>query len=134
MTNFRRLRTLLAAFGAEPGRWPARERGPALALLEASAEAKAWRSEAAALDALLDKAPVPAAPRIEASLLAQRITARPQEMANHYRRLQDMVWVRAAGLAAAAVVGFVVGTTQLVDRAEPASSVVPIDVADVSPW
>ncbi|HYE00512.1 MAG TPA: hypothetical protein VEH84_14095, partial [Alphaproteobacteria bacterium] len=55
-----RLRALLDAYGARPERWPPAERAAALALLAASAEARAARAEAAALDALLDLAAAPA--------------------------------------------------------------------------
>ena len=47
---------------------------------------------------------------------------------------QDRLWLRAVGLAAAALIGFVVGTTQLTDIGDSAASVAPIDVADVAPW
>jgi hypothetical protein len=133
MTRFARLREVLAAYGAAPRRWPAEERSDAERLLASSAEAKILSREAAALDALLDQAPRPALPRIEAAALAAGISARPQAPAR--RRLQDMIWLRAVGLAAAALIGFVVGTTQLADLGEqPAASPAPIDVAEISPW
>lgn len=57
-----RLRELLLSYGADPARWPAAEREPALALLQASAAARVLRDEAAALDAQLDLWEVPAPP------------------------------------------------------------------------
>jgi len=38
------------------------------------------------------------------------------------------------GLAAAALIGFVVGTTQLTNIGDSAASVAPIDATDVAPW
>jgi hypothetical protein len=134
MTRLKRVHELLEAYGADPGRWPPGERAEIQALLEASPEAAARRRTAAAIDALLDRAPRPAASRLEAEALARRITARPQERISAYRRMQDMIWPRAAGLAAAAIVGFVIGTIQMSDLGEPADSASPIDVADVAPW
>jgi hypothetical protein len=67
-------------------------------------------------------------------VLAARITARPQEAYRRHGRFQDMLWLRAVGLAAAALIGFVVGTTQLTDIGDSSASAAPIDVADVAPW
>ena len=140
MTRLARFRELIGAYGAEPGRWPAEERAGAQALLGRSDEARALQREAATLDALLDQAPRPALPRLAAAALAARITARPQEPARSQGtirplwRPQETVWLRAVGLAAAAIIGFVVGTTQLADIDEPAPSPAPIDVAEISPW
>jgi len=134
MTRLNRVHELLDAYGADPGRWPPQERAHIEALLEASPESTPRRREAARIDALLDQAPRPAASRLEAEALARRITARPQERISAYRRMQDMIWPRAAGLAAAAIVGFVIGTIQMADLAEPTDSPSPIDVADVAPW
>jgi hypothetical protein len=132
MTPLNRFRDLLGTYGADPRRWPPAER--ALLLLGNSAEAEALRREAAALDSLLDQAPRPVAPRIDAAVLAALITARPQEAYRRHERLQDMLWLRAVGLAAAALIGFVVGTTQLTDIGDSSASAAPIDVADVAPW
>ncbi|MBT6430220.1 MAG: hypothetical protein HOK30_21295 [Rhodospirillaceae bacterium] len=49
-----RFATLLDAYGAEPDRWPASERGAGLAYLKGSDEARAAMEPAAALDGLLD--------------------------------------------------------------------------------
>ena len=134
MTPLNRFRDLLGAYGADPRRWPPAERARALLLLGNSAEAEALRREAAALDSLLDQAPRPALPRIEAAMLAARITAQPQETYRSHRRYQELLWLRALGLAAAAIMGFVVGTTQLTDIGDSAASGTAIDVADVAPW
>jgi hypothetical protein len=134
MTGLARFRALLDAYGAEPGRWPAAERASALALLQESEGAEAARNEAAPLDALLDQAPRPSPPRLEATELARRVTAAAQDTVRPYR-IRNAVVLRAVGLAAAALVGFVVGATQLADiNDSTTATVVPIDVAEVSPW
>ncbi len=51
---------ILDAYGAEPQRWPVAEREAALALLARSAPARQQQASAAALDAFLDRADVPA--------------------------------------------------------------------------
>lgn len=135
MTRLARFRELIDAYGADPKRWPTAERAEAETLLARLPEAASLQREAAALDALLDLAPAPAAPRLEAATLAARIATAPQETIRPWRlRFRDEFWIRAVGLAAAAIIGFVVGTTQMADLGEPASSPAPIDVAEISPW
>jgi hypothetical protein len=134
MTRLVRFQAMLEAYGAEPARWPAKERAEALSLLADSAEAATLREEAAALDSLLDLAPAPAPARLAAGAVAQRISRQPQETIAPYRHLSNMLWVRAAGLAAAAVIGFVVGATQMADLGDPTASTASIDVADYTPW
>ena len=51
-----RLKQLLAAYGADPARWPESERTEARNLLAGSPEARQELREAAGLDALLDSA------------------------------------------------------------------------------
>jgi hypothetical protein len=56
-----RFRALLDAYGADPDRWPPEERDAARTLLAQSPEARRWRDASAQLDAVLDRAPAPAA-------------------------------------------------------------------------
>ena len=76
--NQARFSELLDAYGADPQRWPAAERGPAQALLDASPEATRLRLQAALLDDALDQytlAPPPAALRqrlLSAALLPRQ--------------------------------------------------------------
>ena len=66
-----RLEALLEAYGADPERWPAAEREPAVALLARSAEARAMQREAARLDRMLDLAAPPTpSPELLADILA----------------------------------------------------------------
>jgi hypothetical protein len=52
-----RFRAIVAAYGAEPARWPAAERAGCESLLTVSIEARALVGEAASLDAALDALP-----------------------------------------------------------------------------
>ncbi|NBC33135.1 MAG: hypothetical protein GVY13_10720 [Alphaproteobacteria bacterium] len=124
-----RFAALVDAYGARPERWPATERPAALALLEVSAEARARRDEAAALDALLAESVVPApAPALADAILA-RAPAQASALAKtRGRRSQPdrglaaraALWLRqllpeaadwrgAAALAASLLVGVAVG-------------------------
>lgn len=113
-----RLLTLIKAYGAEPTRWPEEERADGEALLATSAAGQRAVREAETLDALLAKHVVaPADP----SLLT-RITAIPERRTTNW--LADLrafwpfeaIWRPAAGLVAAAIIGIVVGGSELPDR------------------
>jgi hypothetical protein len=52
-----RFRAIVAAYGADPARWPAAERAAGEALLTVSVEAQALLGEAAPFDAALDALP-----------------------------------------------------------------------------
>jgi hypothetical protein len=111
-----RVRELIAAYGAEPRRWPEAEQRPALTLLEQMPALRDEVARMAALDAALDRWAVPA-PRLDAAVLAARISATPQrrpEMRAISRfRWPSFAWPNAAGLAAAALAGFLVGWSHL---------------------
>ena len=57
--SLERFRALIAAYGARPELWPEAERAAALALRDASAEARGLFEEEAALDATLGALPEP---------------------------------------------------------------------------
>jgi hypothetical protein len=66
-----RLRTLIAAYGANPARWPLAERPAAEALMARSPEARAALADGAPLDALLDAVPaLSPSPALRAAVLA----------------------------------------------------------------
>jgi hypothetical protein len=138
MMQLDRFRALLEAYGAEPRRWPPGERVRAEEVLARSAEARALLAEAAAFDALLDEAARPVTPASDAEALIARITATPQMQLGGHSRSQRSVWVKAAGLAAAALIGFVVSWTQLVDlglaSTTSANATAPFEVAEDLSW
>jgi len=114
-----RFRRLLEAYGANPAHWPPDERAAAEALCGRSAEARAALAEARRLDRLLAVDAL-AGPddALTASIIA-RTTAVPQERPA-IARATDVsgwsmppLWQPAAGLLAAALIGFVVGWANL---------------------
>jgi hypothetical protein len=104
-----RLAELLDAYGADARRWPKDEREAALALLSDSAEARALRDDAAALDTLLDTSSAPApSPELMAAILAG--AARP----GWRRWLAEFwpvgpAWQPASAFAVAVVLGVAIG-------------------------
>jgi anti-sigma factor RsiW len=112
-----RLRTLLDAYGAGPAHWPDAEREAALALIARSPEARAAVEAARALDALIDRWPNPAADAINPLQLVAAVTAQPQRPAGRAKAEQagriTIGWPNFAGLAAAAIAGFLVGWSGL---------------------
>lgn len=100
-----RLREILAAYGADQEHWPAAERDAALALLTASPEAREAARDAMALDDLLARYDNPAAGAFD----PRRVVAATQSAAPANDNRVEIRWHNLAGLAAAAVVGFVVG-------------------------
>ena len=107
--NEARLAAILEAYGADPRRWPEAEQAAALALLSRSAEARALKDEAAALDTLLDvpQAPIPS-PELKAAILAAA------ERPSWRQWLADLwpigpVWQPASAFAAAIVLGIAIG-------------------------
>ena len=140
MMLLQRFRELLDAYGGDPRRWPAAERGPAAELLATSPEARALLAEATTLDRLLDGAPPLAPATLDAERLIARVTAAAQERpvfqpVGVMRPAGRGLWLRAASLAAATVIGFVVGWTQLADTSEAtAASGYSLDYAGDLSW
>ncbi len=108
-----RVRVLLDAYGADPGRWPEAERDAALRVMATDPGLAADVAAAAEVDVLLDALPDPApSPALRVSL---------KDIPDHARsgwldRLAalwpfEAPWRPAAGLVAAAVVGIVVGVS-----------------------
>lgn len=135
-----RFRELMDAYGGDPRRWPPMDRAPAAALLAASAEARALLAEAVTLDRLLDAAESVALPALDADRLIVRATGAAQDRANFrpigvMRPAGQRLWLRAASLAAATIIGFVVGWTQLADTSgATAASGSSLDYAGDLSW
>ncbi|UCH73811.1 MAG: hypothetical protein JSU82_16040 [Rhodospirillales bacterium] len=104
-----RLAVILEAYGADSRRWPEDERAAARALLAGSAEARALRDAAEALDTLLD---VPAPPAPSPELMAAILAA--AERPSWRQWLVDLwpigpIWQPASAFAAAIVLGIAIG-------------------------
>ncbi len=151
MTDLVRLRTLFEAYGADPKRWPAEEREAATALVAGSAEARAYAREAQILDSLLDRAPLRPDTQVDAAALAARISRTPRLAVSTLpvtprRREAPTAWNFAFGwpnfaaLAAAGLIGFFVGWTDLgtstsyAGRNDVLDLMTPIVAADDPAW
>jgi hypothetical protein len=129
-----RFRRLIAAYGADPARWPPGQRSRADALLARSTKARTLLAEARAFDSLLmaDAKP-PAGERLAAAIVARTIDAVQESPLTPARAIAldwslVRLWPQAVGLAAAAVLGFVVGWTDLLPESFGGDT---IDLADV---
>ena len=114
MMTIERFKHLIAAYGADPARWPARERLAALDLLERSDDARALMEEAVQLDRLLDLSPSTAVTpglqeRVLAALPARASKASP--LAGFLASLLPgrPAWVPAAALAISLALGLGAG-------------------------
>jgi hypothetical protein len=108
--NEARVREILAAYGAEPARWPAGERDNVQAWIAAhGARVADAIADAHALDAALSLLPAPAAPSedLAARVLAAAPTSRVVPL--RARRVGGFGMPAVAALAACAVMGVVVG-------------------------
>ncbi len=132
-----RFRRLIAAYGADPTRWPPSQRPRAEALLARSARARALLAGAQAFDSLLMADAKPPADEQLAAAIIARATARPQERAPAIAPPRvialdwslSRLWPQAVGLAAAAVLGFVIGWTDLLPGNFASGDT--IDLADI---
>ncbi len=113
MMTMTRIQTLIDAYGADPVRWPADERMAAQTFIASSPEARALLREAQDFDILLNQAPLSAPADINASALASRILASAPRSSERAVWQWSFGWPNFAALAAAAIAGFVVGTTDL---------------------
>ena len=114
MITLERFRDLVAAYGADPARWPERERVVALELLQRSPEARASLEEARDLDYLLELAPTTAVtPELQTRILAAfpgKQPARSRFAGIFAALLPDRpAWVPAAALALSLALGVGVG-------------------------
>lgn len=100
-----RFASIVDAYGAVPDRWPPVERDAALALLEASLEARALLERAATLDRLLDALPAPG----PSAALRAAILRRAPGRARLTARSVVASRAAAAALAASLVLGMVAG-------------------------
>jgi len=117
-----RLRAIIDAYGGDPLRWPDAERGPALALLARSADARRLHADALRLDAALDLLPASApSPGLEERIVAAAMldggargqaVVRPRAGARGARRARGRLrttLLAAAPMAAAAALALWLG-------------------------
>ncbi|WPZ33173.1 hypothetical protein T8K17_18255 [Thalassobaculum sp. OXR-137] len=104
-----RVLALVEAYGGDPARWPERDREAAVALLSGDRELARAADDARSLDMMLDTLPVPQpSPALRVAL---------KDIPERGHPLLELVagwfglWRPAAGLAAAAVLGVVLGAT-----------------------
>lgn len=125
-----RVKTIIDAYGASSHRWPAAERGAALALIDDTPSLAAYQQQAEALDGVLALAPRPSAPTslVEAVLASAADLDLPGAasapvQAGAHRRFWDAmaqlwpgmpVWQPAVGFAASLAVGIWAGAQGLV--------------------
>jgi len=128
--NIDRFKVLLDGYGADSARWPATECAAAEAFARTSPEAASLIAAARALDLTLECMPT-AAPALDPVAVAAAASAAPQRRTRQPRRSGfgfGFAWPNFAGLAAAMVVGFVVGWTGMIGPLENATA-----LADASP-
>jgi hypothetical protein len=124
-----RLREILDAYGADPAHWPAAERAAMQTLVATSPGAQAALADAAALDALLAQ-DRPVLPTLNPLQIAAMVAASPRAPRGSWTVRR--IWPNVAGLAAAAIVGFVIGWSGLDQNFVSSASADQIDaVSDV---
>lgn len=109
-----RVRALLAAYGANPDRWPSTERDDALRMVASDPDLAAEAANAGAFDNLLDTLPTPIpnpALRVALKDIPERAGMGWVDRLAGLWPFFGAPWRPAAGLVAAAVIGIVVGVT-----------------------
>lgn len=102
-----RVLALVDAYGGDPARWPAHEREAAVALLSGDPELARAAEDAGHLDLMLDALPVPQ-PNPALRVALKDIPERGNPLLALISGWFGL-WRPAAGLAAAAVLGIVIG-------------------------
>jgi hypothetical protein len=128
-----RLAEILAAYGADPARWPAAERDRLMPHVEDTPDLKTLLIEAREIDQVLARAKAPAVPAGAAARLLARAgqkkpeaTLIPFDRARARPRPSIWSWGAAAALAASFGLGIFLGTTNFAARLGD-SDVVEID-------
>ena len=128
-----RLAEVLAAYGADPARWPLSERDRLLAHVERAPELQALLAEAREVDQVLALARAPEVPAgARARLMAEAARQKPQQNVVPFDKGQTRPrpsvwsWGAAAALAASFAFGIFLGTTNFAARLGD-SDVVEID-------
>jgi anti-sigma factor RsiW len=111
-----RLAEVLAAYGADPARWPAAERDRLIAHVESTPDLQALLIEAREIDQILASVKAPSVPAgAAARLLAQAGQQKPKATVIPFVRARARPsiwsWGAAAALAASFGLGIFLGTT-----------------------
>jgi hypothetical protein len=113
-----RLAEVLAAYGADPARWPVAERDRLMAQIESAPDLQALFTEAREIDQVLARAKAPEVPAGAAARLLARAgqqdpsaTVAPFDRARARPRPSIWSWGAAAALAASFGLGIFLGTT-----------------------
>ena len=113
-----RLAEVLAAYGADPARWPAAERDRLVAYVESASDLQSLLIEAREIDQILAGARAPAVPVGAAARLTARAAQQkpeaaviPFDRARARPRPSIWSWGAAAALAASFGLGIFLGTT-----------------------
>lgn len=139
-----RLKELIDAYGADAKRWPADERADALLSLASSAEARSYLRNAAALDRLLDQWPLQPTVTLDPATMAAEIARTPVRRPATGNRRRSAAWLgfgwpNLAALAAAGIVGFMIGWTDLSNATTAPNRdlldvMAPVSAMDDSVW
>lgn len=144
MMNLQEFAALVGAYGSDPVRWPLDRRTQGQALLEVSTEARSICADAATLDALLSKIDEPqvSSELTEAVLAIPHTTIQTRALFVGRWLASDSVvggskigWhilaPQLTGLAAAALIGFLIGASDLIATATLAPQQTVYDLSDV---
>ena len=140
--NIERFQEILDAYGGDPRRWPEAERDGALALVAGADAARGRQAEARRLDMLLDEGSLPVRLDLDAAAIVAGVTdASGNVLLFRGRKAMpfSIMGPSFAGLAAAAVAGFVIGWFHVTDYSADAQSVASdqpavLTYTDVEPW
>ena len=114
-----RFEAIVAAYGADPERWPQAERAEADAFA-AKPEAASTLAQARALDALLDASDEPSP--LNLTFVRRALAARPKP-------LSQLPWRPAAALAASALIGLALGYGGARQAVEAQAAAAVLDMA-----
>ena len=132
----RRFRDMVAAYGADPARWPEAEREAACEFMAAyPAEVAPWLDEARAIDGLMDMdfSEEPVSERLQYQTVARMVAANDVGGPMPVRSRLPMVWAASAGLVAC-LAGALAGCRGFgaLERAR-ARRLLDLDIADPEP-
>ena len=129
-----RLRTIIEAYGAEPARWPADERGAAEALLARTPDLRELQRAELALDAALDSVPAQAPSSALLGAVLREAPAAPMPLLDRVSVLLERWLARpAAAMTVAAVIAMAgLGTGYAIPQSAAVAAVTDLGTGDVN--